>query len=334
MKKKIISLILATTMVLSPTTTFASDTTNSIIYTEGVTAESFEQSVAISASKGGEFVVAVPKVGNLDNGVDMSLKVGIYADIASDKKVVIAPVDSTPDDTPDVCNFTIKNIVPIGFVGKEDIHGVITTKKTDFLYNDTDICTNKNDITNPENMVEILTYRADYSAGEWTGTITLNISLQDYAGESQTEAAGLYDANGVMLCSWEDSGIDVTYDYDVDNYGEKGTSGYCVLRDYPNTVKIVIPNGITKIGNYAFCDCGKLESVVIPNSVTSIGDCAFSDCNNLTSITFKNTNNWYLADSTGTKVTDLNSSDLSNVSTAATYLSDTYLGRIWICSVE
>ena len=38
---------------------------------------------------------------------------------------------------------------------------------------------------------------------------------------------------------------------------------------------LVIPNGVTKIGDAAFCYCLSLTSVIIPNSVTSIGSYAF-----------------------------------------------------------
>ena len=41
----------------------------------------------------------------------------------------------------------------------------------------------------------------------------------------------------------------------------------------------IIPEGTTKIGQEAFCDCPKLTSVTIPNSVTEIGNYAFSQCN-------------------------------------------------------
>ena len=51
---------------------------------------------------------------------------------------------------------------------------------------------------------------------------------------------------------------------------------------------LVIPKGITKIENYAFCNCTSLTSVTIPDSVTSIGDCAFSNCSKLISITIPN----------------------------------------------
>lgn len=45
-----------------------------------------------------------------------------------------------------------------------------------------------------------------------------------------------------------------------------------------------VPNGITKIGDYAFAYCPYLESVSLPTSVTEIGDYAFEYCNSLTSI--------------------------------------------------
>ena len=47
---------------------------------------------------------------------------------------------------------------------------------------------------------------------------------------------------------------------------------------------VVIPEGVTSIGDWAFWGCRSLTSVVIPDGVTSIGDSAFAGCSSLTSI--------------------------------------------------
>ena len=48
---------------------------------------------------------------------------------------------------------------------------------------------------------------------------------------------------------------------------------------------IIIPQGVTGIGDYAFYGCSGLTSIIIPQGVTSIGVEAFSDCTSLTNIT-------------------------------------------------
>ena len=52
-----------------------------------------------------------------------------------------------------------------------------------------------------------------------------------------------------------------------------------------NVEKVVIQEGVTSIGNYAFYNCSNLVSIEIPDSVTSIGKYAFYNCNGLTDIT-------------------------------------------------
>lgn len=41
---------------------------------------------------------------------------------------------------------------------------------------------------------------------------------------------------------------------------------------------LVIEEGVTSIGVFAFGYCSNLASLTIPNSVTDIGGCAFQDC--------------------------------------------------------
>ena len=47
---------------------------------------------------------------------------------------------------------------------------------------------------------------------------------------------------------------------------------------------LVIPNGVTSIGDWAFGGCTGLTSTTIPNSVTSIGNSSFWDCSNLVDV--------------------------------------------------
>lgn len=55
-----------------------------------------------------------------------------------------------------------------------------------------------------------------------------------------------------------------------------------------NITSLVIPSGVTSIGNYAFKGCYSLTAVTITNSVTSIGDSAFEECTSLSILTIGN----------------------------------------------
>ena len=49
--------------------------------------------------------------------------------------------------------------------------------------------------------------------------------------------------------------------------------------------KVILKNGVTSIGDYAFRDCSNMTSVTIPKGVKSIGSRAFYNCSSLTSVT-------------------------------------------------
>lgn len=53
----------------------------------------------------------------------------------------------------------------------------------------------------------------------------------------------------------------------------------------PLTGDLIIPDGVEKIGDYAFYGCGGLKSVIIPAGVVSVGESAFYGCVNLTGVT-------------------------------------------------
>ena len=73
-------------------------------------------------------------------------------------------------------------------------------------------------------------------------------------------------------------------------------SGAGAIPDYPiaetpwqefrDEIKsIVLEEGVTRIGDYAFYDCTALKSVEIPEGVTQIGESAFACCQSLESVT-------------------------------------------------
>ena len=57
--------------------------------------------------------------------------------------------------------------------------------------------------------------------------------------------------------------------------------------------ELIIPDGVTSIGDHAFDGCTSLTSIMIPDSVTSIGDMVFYGCTGLTSITVDEDNMSY-----------------------------------------
>ena len=102
------------------------------------------------------------------------------------------------------------------------------------------------------------------------------------------------------------------------------------FEDCSSLTSIAIPDGVTSIGNWAFSDCDSLTSITIPDSVTSIGYGAFYWCSSLTSVTFENPNGWWYSDyDNAESETSLSSSDLSDASVAAEYLTLTYADYYW-----
>ncbi len=65
------------------------------------------------------------------------------------------------------------------------------------------------------------------------------------------------------------------------DYSDSDPPFYSYISQIKN---VYIADGVTTIGNNAFCDCSSLESVTIPDSVTSIGNWAFDYCRSLTGI--------------------------------------------------
>ncbi len=103
-------------------------------------------------------------------------------------------------------------------------------------------------------------------------------------------------------------------------YGFTDIAG-SAFKNVTDLTSVVLPASMQGIGNEAFSGCTSLSSITIPSSVTSIGSNAFAGCSSLTSVTFENSNGWWAG------TTQLSSANLSNTSTAATYLKTTYYNQ-------
>ena len=126
-------------------------------------------------------------------------------------------------------------------------------------------------------------------SGFLRGLIALAFTLFALAALTAACFAADYDEEGG--CGGEGNGGNLTWTLDTE--GTLTISGTGIMGDYSynfwwtsSKVKnVIIENGVTSIGAYAFSYCSNLSSITIPASVTSIGDYAFSNCTNLSSIT-------------------------------------------------
>ncbi|WP_456105145.1 leucine-rich repeat domain-containing protein [Prevotella sp.] len=84
----------------------------------------------------------------------------------------------------------------------------------------------------------------------------------------------------------DDGVLTITGTGQMDNYDDNlSASPWYYNKDIK---QVIIADGATTIGEYAFIFCTQLTSVKLPNSVTTIGNEAFNQCKALTSINTPN----------------------------------------------
>ena len=91
--------------------------------------------------------------------------------------------------------------------------------------------------------------------------------------------------NGNPFSDWEGKleCLSPTFIYEDDVLFNKDKSEIVSFRNQ-KIESYIIPDSVTKIGDYAFFRCSSLSDIVIPASVTDIGKCAFESCSYLSSV--------------------------------------------------
>ena len=105
-------------------------------------------------------------------------------------------------------------------------------------------------------------------------------------------------ASGVLTISGSGEMADYKKTASGDYNGDGTVGGEIFDTDIPQTVStapwnkysgsitaVVLPEGLTSVGDYAFYGCDKLTEVVLPAGVAALGQAAFGDCVALTDLT-------------------------------------------------
>lgn len=150
----------------------------------------------------------------------------------------------------------------------------------------------------PENVVSVGTY-AFYQCSALT-SVTFGSKIKTVYNGAFNDCTNLKTVQISDLAAW------CNIEFGMENSNPLTLDGANLYVGNQVITELVIPEGVTSIGNYAFCGTS-FRSVTIPDSVASIGhaafsgsaierlvlnaalidDSAFSNCTSLTSVTFK-----------------------------------------------
>lgn len=110
------------------------------------------------------------------------------------------------------------------------------------------------------------------------------IAPDHYIHLDETNDEPAQDADNDSTVSWTLDGdtLKITGSGTMDSYSYRSNAPWY---DKRSSIKhIVIAEGITSIGDYAFYNLNYVESISVPSSLTSVGTCAFAECYALKSV--------------------------------------------------
>lgn len=109
---------------------------------------------------------------------------------------------------------------------------------------------------------------------------------QEFALAQLTLSAYLIYSGTTGACNWifygDKKTLTISGEGAMDNYTSASDVPWATCVPYINNV--IVEDGVTNIGDYAFCDCSNLSTVYISADVQNIGNSAFENCTNLKSV--------------------------------------------------
>ena len=111
--------------------------------------------------------------------------------------------------------------------------------------------------------------------------LTTALPFSVSAAESETDSLGAKSGT-TGDCTWtrdDDGTLTISGNGAMKNYYQSSS-----LPWGKSISRVVIENGVTRIGDYSFYNCTSLTGITIPESVTSIGWSAFYNCTSMTGV--------------------------------------------------
>ena len=117
---------------------------------------------------------------------------------------------------------------------------------------------------------------------------TTEPALDLFAEDGNVIASGTCGAQGENL-TWvltEDGTLTISGSGKMQDYSDSSVAPWYTKRT--KILSVVVEDGVTSIGNYAFYACLKLASVTLPEGIKSTGYASFRDCTKLAEVTIPN----------------------------------------------